>query len=131
MLTCFVVRLAALAARWGSLNAAATFRGDCLRHAKHGGCEEWFGPARAPATTERTVDNLHGATSLYENYEKMLIYWLLLSNVTYCENDRCDTWGQMRAATSNGGGRGSGGSPYARFVLRQSSRSNPSRARRL
>lgn len=107
---------------FGGLNAAATFRQDCMLNPTLGGCRDWFGFERQSALTpgfpapslEKSKDNLNGLTSLYENFEKSMIHWLLLANVTYCEAHTCYTWSEM----VNVPVEKSGESSYSRFVLR-------------
>jgi hypothetical protein len=87
--------MARLDARWQGSNRATAFRMHCLNERKQSAiCASWFGvgsPLRPSEAANRSRDNLYAATSLVENYEKSLVFWLLAAGVTFCEMDKCDT----------------------------------------
>ena len=81
-------------ARFEYLNEATLFRLSCLnrphRPKAKDPCTEWFDKTAQDAQTRAlTSENARAMASLFENYEKMLIHFLLAANVTWCDNDRC------------------------------------------
>ena len=102
--------LSRLDARYEHLNHAVQWRLACLaeQHRSRGGrrlagavrltgaqrmvtqCKEWFNatPYEAP-TRVRIAENARGMSSLFENYEKMLVHFLTASNITVCDGDLC------------------------------------------